>query len=170
MRKGSGFIKSNRSFINKLGELSAEDKLNLLINHVDAAVDELISEAPDYDDAINLLTNTYARAPSPIFARYVLKTCNQKVGKLLDVCLLKLKGLSTDCNFLAVSAKLHKEEAIGDAFISAILSNEIRQRLLEDHDLSLQNAFDKARSLEIAQKNAEAYCVGPSQLFNHQKL
>ena len=65
---------------------------------------------------------------------------------------------------MAVSTKPHKEEAIRDAFISGILSNEIRQRLLEDHDLSLQNAFDKARSLEIAQKNAEAYCVGPSQL------
>ena len=66
---------------------------------------------------------------------------------------------------MAVSAKLYKEEAIRDAFISGILSDEIRQqRLLEDHDLSLQNAFDKARSLEIAQKNAEAHCVGPSQL------
>ena len=65
---------------------------------------------------------------------------------------------------MAVSAKLHKKEAIRDAFISGILSNKIRQRLLEDHNLSLQNAFDKARSLEIAQKNAETYCVGPSQL------
>ena len=44
------------------------------------------------------------------------------------------------------------------------MSNEIRQQLLEDHDLSLKKAFDKARSLEIAQENAEAYCVGPSQL------
>ena len=51
-----------------------------------------------------------------------------------------------------------------DAFITGILSIKIRQRLLKDHDLSLQNAFDKARSLEIAQKNAEAYCVGLSQL------
>ena len=64
---------------------------------------------------------------------------------------------------MAVSAKLHKKEAIPDAFISGILSNEIRQRLLEDHDLSVQNVFDKARS-PIAQKNAEAHCVGPSQL------
>ena len=65
---------------------------------------------------------------------------------------------------MAFSAKLHKEEPIRDAFTSGILSNEIRQQLLQDLDLSLQNAFDKARSLEIAQKNAEAYCVRPSQL------
>ena len=86
-------------YINKLGKVDAEDKLNLLINHFDATVYELFSEVPDYDDAINLLTNTYARAASPIFARYALKTCNHKVGESLDVYLQNLKRLSTDCNF-----------------------------------------------------------------------
>ena len=131
------WIKTFTTFINKLGEVSADDKLNLLINHVDATVYELFSEAPDYDDAINLLTNTYERAPSPIFTKYTLNTCNQKVRESLDVYLQQLKRLSIDCNFLAISAKLQKEEAIRDAFISEILSNKIRQRLLEDHNLSL---------------------------------
>ena len=81
------------------------------------------------------------------------KTCNQKVGESLDIYLQKLKRLCTDCNFLTVSAKFRKEEAIRDAFISGILSNEIRQQILEDHNLSLQNAFHKARSLEMAQEN-----------------
>ena len=40
-------------------------------------------------------------------------------------------------------------------------SNAIRQRLLEDHTLTLEAAFDKARSLEIAQKHAEAYQSNP---------
>jgi len=47
------------------------------------------------------------------------------------------------------------EEAIRDAFIGGMMSNEIRKRLLEDDNLTLQATFDKARSLEIAQKNAE---------------
>ena len=85
------WFKSFTTFINKLGEVSAEDKLNLLINHVDATVYKLILKAPDYDDAINLLRNTYARVPSPIFVRYALKTCNQQVGESLDVYLQKLK-------------------------------------------------------------------------------
>ena len=90
VQKGSGFIGSNCSlptYNNKLGEVTADDKLNLPINHVDATVYKLFAEAPDYDDVINLLTNTYARAPSPIFARYTLNTCNQKVGEALDVYL-----------------------------------------------------------------------------------
>ena len=81
------WIKLFTTYNNKLGEVTADDKLNLLINHVDATVYKLFAEAPDYDDVINLLTNTYARAPSPIFARYTLNTCNQKVGEALDVYL-----------------------------------------------------------------------------------
>ena len=96
------WFKSFTTYIKKLGEVNGEENRNLLINHVDATVYELISEAPDYDDAINFLTNTYARAPSPIFARYALKTCNQQVGESLNVYLQKFKRLSTNCNFLAV--------------------------------------------------------------------
>ena len=43
------WIKSFTTYINKLGEVSAEDKLNRLINHIDATVHELFSEAPDYE-------------------------------------------------------------------------------------------------------------------------
>jgi len=38
-----------------------------------------------------------------------------------------------------------------------MMSNEIRKRLLEDDNLTHQAAFNKARSLEIAQKNADMY-------------
>ena len=43
------------------------------------------------------------------------------------------------------------------------MSNDTRHRLLEDHTLTLRTAFDKARSLEIAQKNAEMYNSNASQ-------
>ena len=86
------WIKSLTTYIKKLGEISAKDKLNLFINHVDATVYELFSEAPDYDGTIYLLTNTCALAPSLIFARYALKTCNQKVGESLDLYLCRQRG------------------------------------------------------------------------------
>ena len=43
------------------------------------------------------------------------------------------------------------------------MSNDIRQRLLKDHTLTLQTAFDKARFLEIAQQNTEMYNSNASQ-------
>ena len=44
-----------------------------------------------------------------------------------------------------------------------MMSNDIRQRLLKDHTLTFQTAFDKARSLEIAQQNAKMYNSNASQ-------
>ena len=50
-------------------EISDADKLNLLINRVDASVYELISEATAYNDAAEILASTYAKRSNPIFAR-----------------------------------------------------------------------------------------------------
>ena len=87
------------------------------------------------------------------------KRHDQQVGKLLEVYLQKLKQLGAGCNFLAVSAKLHKEKAIRDAFVSGIWSNEIRRRLFKDHNFCLQNAFYKARLLEITQTICSIECL-----------
>ena len=46
---------------------------------------------------------------------------------------------------------------IRDAFINGLLSNVIRQRLLENKTLDLSSAFDQARSLDVAQQNSNLY-------------
>nr|XP_004211666.2 uncharacterized protein LOC101241209 [Hydra vulgaris] len=46
---------------------------------------------------------------------------------------------------------------IRDAFINGLLSNSIRQRLLENKILDLSSAFDQARSLDVAQQNSTFY-------------
>ena len=77
--------------------------------------------------------------------------------------------MSLDCNFWAVTATVHKERAIRDAFIGGLISKDIRQRLLENHKLTLAEAYEKV-CLELAQKNAESYNAGYLQqtvsLFN----
>ena len=101
------------------------DKLNLLINHVDASVYEIISEGTTYNDAVEMVASTYAKRPNSIFARYKLISCKQKSGEPLDSYLQNLKQLSMDCD-ISVPAQVHKEEAIHDAFIGGTISNEIR--------------------------------------------
>jgi len=44
-----------------------------------------------------------------------------------------------------------------DAFITGIQSHVIRQRLLEESALNFEDAFRKARAMELAFKNSEAY-------------
>ena len=136
--------KSFTTYIDKMDGINDSEKLDLLINHIDSSVYELISESETYNEAVDLLNSIYAKTPSPIFARYVLKSCKQQAGESLDTYLQNLKRLSSDCNFRAVSATVHKEEAIRDAFISGLMSNEIRQRLLENQDLTLSAAYEKA--------------------------
>ena len=67
------------------------EKLNLLINHVDASVYELISEVTAYNDAIRVLESTYVKRTNPIFARYELISCKQQSEESLDRYLRKLK-------------------------------------------------------------------------------
>ena len=72
--------------------------------------------------------------------------------------------MSADCNFAAVSAVQNREAAIRDAFIAGLSSGHIRQRLLEENALELRTVFDKAQSLEDAQKNAESYVMPTSKV------
>jgi len=79
------------------------------------------------------------------------------VGESLDEFLQRLKTLSAECNFRAVTAAQNQKTAIRDAFIAGLSSGYIRQRLLEDAALELEAVFDKARSLDDAQRNVEIY-------------
>ena len=153
------WYKSFTCYIAKYEDILEADKLNLLINHVNAAVYEIISDAANYNDAITQLERVYAATPNSIFARYLLRSCKQQPGQSVDEFFQKLKQLCVDCDFRAVTAQVHKQQAIRNAFISGFASSEIRQRLLEEPELVMQAAFDKARSLEIAHDNAEQYKV-----------
>nr|XP_047146265.1 uncharacterized protein LOC124819107 [Hydra vulgaris] len=61
------------------------------------------------------------------------------------------------CTFTAASVEQYKSEMICDAFINGLLSNHIRQHLLENKILDLSLVFDQARSLEVAQQNSNLY-------------
>lgn len=92
-----------------------------------------------------------------VFARHQLATRKQQPHESIDQFLQQLKLLSKDCGFAAVTASVYAQESVWDAFITGISSSAIRQRLLEKESLSLDEAIQHARSLELAQRNAECY-------------
>ena len=136
---------------------AAPNKLATLVNYVGPSVYELIADADTYDSAIQILETAFDKPKNEVFARHLLATCKQEPGQSLDQYLQKLKTLAKDCNFKAVTAEVHKNEAIRDAFISGLTSPNIRQRLLEQKELKLETAFDSARSLELAEKQSLSY-------------
>ena len=56
-----------------------------------------------------------------------------------------------------MTADQYREELVRDSFINGLSLPLIRQRLLENTTLSLQQAYTQAISLDLAQKNADPY-------------
>ena len=108
------------------------NSLELLTNYISPSVYDFISECNSYDAAITKLDALYIKETNQIFARHQLATRKQSNGEDLSEFLLALKTLSKACKFTAVTAEIHAEEAVRDAFISGLQSQTIRTRLLEN--------------------------------------
>ena len=65
-----------------------------------------------------------------------------------------------------VNAEIYCEESIRYAFISGLSSNLIRHGLLEDRSLTLKTAYDRARTLDLAQKNSEEYVRNVTPVYS----
>ena len=99
----------------------------------------------------------YVKPKNEIFARHVLACRRQNPGESLDKYLQALKLLAQDCSFKAVTADEYRDDYIRDAFINGLTSPQIRQRLLENRQMDLQTAYEKAHTLEMAQQHSASY-------------
>jgi len=158
-----------RCFENFLSVLPTADnteanKLLLLTSHLSPTVYKLISSCTSYAAAISKLDSTYVKKKNLIFARYLLSTRLQQSGQSIDDFLLSLEELAKECDFQAVDAEKYRDESIRGSFIAGLSSSTIRERLLENSELSLQQALDQARALESAHRNANSYANASSSL------
>jgi len=154
-----------RTFTNFLAALEAQEeakltsssKVSILINFLSSAIYKLVSDKTDYDSAIKILDEIYIKPKNEIFARHCLATRKQNSGESVDQYLQALVILGKECSFKAVSAEQNLSDYTRDSFIAGLESNSIRQRLLENRTLTLSEATDQARSLELAHINALSY-------------
>ena len=84
-------------------------------------------------------------------------TRKQQPGETLDDFYQSLHILSKDCGLRNVTAEEYRNKLVQDAFINGLSSQSIRQRLLENDQLSVTPAFDNACFLRTAQGHSEAY-------------
>ena len=136
---------------------TGDAKLVMLINYLAANVYEYIADCTTFDQAINTLTQIYVKPVNEIYARYKLNSRKQTESEGLDTYIQDLHRLSKDCNFKDVTAEQHRQGYVRDSFVSGIRSKEIRQKLLEDTSLSMEQVFDRARTLRTAHTNAESF-------------
>ena len=79
------------------------NKLNLLTAHLTAPIYKVIAGETTYDNAVAALKRLYVKPRNEIFARHLLATAQQKDGESIDEFVLRLNGLSQNCNFVAVT-------------------------------------------------------------------
>ena len=133
------------------------NRLLVLTNYVRPRIFEYIEHCLTYDEAIGALKAQYVKPANEVFARHLLATRRQKSGETLDDILQALKYLSKVCNFQYVTEIVYRDEAVWDAFITGLLSNTTRQRLLENNALDLSTMFTQAPSFDAAQRSSESY-------------
>ena len=160
-KKWLHWLRTFQNFISSLTDAQQLNKLNLLINYISPNVFEFVSDSTNFEDAIQTLSGLYDKPKNEIFARHLLATCKQESGQTLDQFMQKLKSLAKDCNFKAATALEIRDEAIRDSFISGLLDGGVRQRLLEKETLNLSQAFETARSLELAHQQSLTYQSHP---------
>ena len=81
-----------------------------------------------------------------IFARYQLATRKQQPRETKEF-FQSFYLLSKDCELATVSVEEYRNELLQDAFINKLSSPCIHQQLLENNQLTVTQAFDKAHSL-----------------------
>lgn len=143
-----------------------EVKYKLLVNHLSPTLYTLINGCTDYVRAIQKLNDVFIKPPNEIYARHQLMKRSQQSGESIHQYLQALKVLSKECNFKSVTAEQNENDYVRDSFISGLSSPAIRQRLLENKSLSLDTAYDQARSLELAQVHNETYQRDSTPIIN----
>ncbi|KAJ0179375.1 hypothetical protein K1T71_005087 [Dendrolimus kikuchii] len=143
-------------------KLSDSLKLTLLANHISPKVFQYTGECKAYVNALSKLEKNYIKPKNEISARYALASRKQQSNENVQDYLQVLKMLSKDCGFKSVNAETNRDDYVRDAFISGLTSNKIRERLLENITLTLDDAFNQALSLETAESNAQRFVSHPS--------
>ena len=162
--------KSNFSaFVEAINPELQPNKLQLLKAHVTCPTYNLIEASTSYDAAIEILDKRFLKPTNIVYARHKLATRRQKPGESLSSYIQNLRSLANECSFEAVSAEVNKSDCVRDAFISGISSTPIRQRLLENLNLTLDAAIELANSLDMAHIHSQAYGTSDNYVASLQE-
>ncbi|GFU87937.1 retrovirus-related Pol polyprotein from transposon 17.6 [Trichonephila clavipes] len=149
--------KTFENFLGGIKTITEENKLPLLCNYVTSNVYQFINDCTTYAQTIAILDSLFIKKCNVIFARHCLSTRNQQTEETVSEYLQILNQLSKDCDFTDVKAEEYRKEYIRDAFIRGLKCPRIRLRLLENTSMTLDQAFEQARTLESAEVHAASY-------------
>ncbi|XP_069105895.1 uncharacterized protein [Argopecten irradians] len=127
-------------------------KRAMLLHYVGEEVCDIFETLQDTGDIFNdaqiKLTEYFAPKKATEFQVYQFRQISQESGESIDAFTTKLRQQSSRCDFV------NPEKAIKSQIIQGCCSSKLRRRALRE-EISLDNLLQLARSMEIADTQAE---------------
>ena len=119
-----------------------------------------------YDELVKVLSDYFNPKPSTIVQRYKFNTRVRESGESVASYVAALKSLAEYCDY---GPKL--DEMVRDRIVCGINNSRIQSRLLQERNLTYQNALDTAQAMELAAKDiADMQKRTPSTVVPHQPV
>ncbi|MEE4248367.1 MAG: hypothetical protein V2I33_23530 [Kangiellaceae bacterium] len=141
--KASGVKNDDERCLSLLLHVIGEDGLELY--NTFAVGDE------KFDDVIKRFDEHFKPRTNEVFERFRFWERNQQDGEPIDLFVTDLKRLAASCNF-----DTQKDKMIRDKIVLGGNSAQVRERLLREEDLSLQEAIRICRAAESTKKQMKA--------------
>ena len=153
------WLRTIEDFIEGLSEERGENapainKKRIIISFLSPEVYPYVEDAESYEDVVAALKRTFIKRKNNVYARHLLVSRRQGPEETIAEYLQALKHLAKECSFTDVTADQFRDQLIRDSFINGLSSTFIRQRLLENDELTLDRAYDMADNLDMAYKQS----------------
>ena len=142
-----------------LDEASDMRKISLFLNVAGAEAQRIFGtftfvEGTDdpkkYADVINKFTNFCMPKKNLVYERYVFNICVQKEGQNVDSYVTELRHKAQTCDYGEL-----KDSLIRDRIVVGINSTQLKEKMLQDKDLSLESAVSRCKSAEMTQRQMQ---------------
>ena len=101
-----------------------------------------------YDELVKVLSDYFNPKPSTIVQRFKFNTRVRESGESVAIYVAALKSLAEFCDY-----GVRLDEMVRDRIVCGISNARIQSRLLQERDLTYQNALDTAQAMELASKH-----------------
>ncbi|XP_049518821.1 uncharacterized protein LOC125943515 [Dermacentor silvarum] len=115
-------------------------------------------ENKTYEQLVQTLQEQYVPTTSVIAEQFKLNRRFQQDSEIVATFAVERKRLATSCDFGAFL-----DEALRDRFVAGLCDKETQAQLLKNSKLTLKNACDIARSIELARKESRDIQPGAAQ-------
>ncbi|UYV71733.1 K02A2.6-like [Cordylochernes scorpioides] len=114
-------------------------------------------QSPTIKDILDKYDQYFRPFKNTIYRRYILFTCEQKLNQTFDDFVTEIKSKAEDCEFENI-----KDHIIRDRIVLGCRDTTLREKYLQNPDLTLSLAINQGQAAEASQKqliNIEKYSI-----------